>query len=80
MDRGAWRATVHRIAKSWTQLSTCAQGCFILLSSRNEHNIVKQLHTNKKILKEIKIQKQHVLLTFSFPEDCSQLLVSTPDL
>ena len=20
MDRGAWRATVHRIAKSWTQL------------------------------------------------------------
>ena len=21
MDRGAWRATVHRIAKSWTRLS-----------------------------------------------------------
>ena len=21
MDRGAWQATVHRIAKSWTQLS-----------------------------------------------------------
>ena len=21
MDRGTWRATVHRIAKSWTQLS-----------------------------------------------------------
>ena len=21
MDRGAWRATVHRITKSWTQLS-----------------------------------------------------------
>ena len=21
MDRGAWRATVHRVAKSWTQLS-----------------------------------------------------------
>ena len=21
MDRGAWRATVHSIAKSWTQLS-----------------------------------------------------------
>ena len=20
-DRGAWRATVHRVAKSWTQLS-----------------------------------------------------------
>ena len=22
MDRGAWRATVHRVAKSWTQLTT----------------------------------------------------------
>ena len=21
MDRGAWRATVHRVTKSWTQLS-----------------------------------------------------------
>ena len=24
MDRGAWQATVHRVAKSWTQLSTHA--------------------------------------------------------
>ena len=23
MDRGAWRATVHGVAKSWTQLSNC---------------------------------------------------------
>ena len=23
MDRGAWWATVHGVAKSWTQLSTC---------------------------------------------------------
>ena len=22
MDRGAWRATVHGVVKSWTQLST----------------------------------------------------------
>ena len=22
MDRGAWRATVHGVAKSWTRLST----------------------------------------------------------
>ena len=26
MDRGAWRATVHRVTKSWTQLSDFAQG------------------------------------------------------
>ena len=23
MDRGAWRATVHGVAKSWTRLSDC---------------------------------------------------------
>ena len=23
LDRGAWRATVHRVTQSWTQLSTC---------------------------------------------------------
>ena len=26
MDRGAWQATIHRVAKSWTQLSDWAQG------------------------------------------------------
>ena len=25
MDRGAWQATVHRVAKIWTQLSTHAK-------------------------------------------------------
>ena len=25
MDRGAWWATVHGIAKSWTQLSACVR-------------------------------------------------------
>ena len=24
MDRGAWQATVHRVAKSWTQLNNLA--------------------------------------------------------
>ena len=24
MDRGAWRATIHRVVRSWTQLSTHA--------------------------------------------------------
>ena len=31
MDRGAWQATVHGVAKSWTQLST-AQSTRVLLS------------------------------------------------
>ena len=25
MDRGAWRATIQGVTKSWTQLSTCAR-------------------------------------------------------
>ena len=27
MDRGAWQATVHRLAKSWTRLSDYAHIC-----------------------------------------------------
>ena len=27
MDRGAWRATVHRVANSWTGLSDLASTC-----------------------------------------------------
>ena len=37
MDRGAWRATVHGVAKSQTQLSNCElliQSCLIVTSSR----------------------------------------------
>ena len=26
MDRGAWWATAHRVAKSWTRLSVCTMG------------------------------------------------------
>ena len=28
MDRGAWRAIVHGVAKSWTRLNECAQAHF----------------------------------------------------
>ena len=33
MDRGAWRATVHRVAKSWTQLGDSA----CILHSKLKH-------------------------------------------
>ena len=26
MDRKAWRAVIHRVAKSWTRLSDCIEG------------------------------------------------------
>ena len=32
MDRGAWQATVHGVAKSWTQLSDQAQAQVTLQS------------------------------------------------
>ena len=34
MDRGAWWATVHGVAKSWTQLRVCTQA--YIYSSVNE--------------------------------------------
>ena len=33
MDRGAWQATVHGVAKSWTQLSMIAHTCYLHISS-----------------------------------------------
>ena len=36
MDRGAWQATVHGAAKSWTRLSTY----FILTFSKSQNNLV----------------------------------------
>ena len=32
MDRGAWRATVHGVAKSWTWLKWASQACMIIQS------------------------------------------------
>ena len=36
MDKGAWYATVHGVAKSWTELSTC---------THNKRKHSNQLHT-----------------------------------
>ena len=42
MDRGAWRATVHGVAKSWTQLSNehtqCSNGVL-----KEEEEILREL-------------------------------------
>ena len=43
MDRGAWRATVHRVAQSWTRLKQLSTHAFIhnlllICSSRNGHH------------------------------------------
>ena len=32
MDRGAWQTTVHRVAKSWTQLKRFSIHILILIS------------------------------------------------
>ena len=37
MDRGAWRATVHGVAKSWTQLSDLAQSDNLSISNDATH-------------------------------------------
>ena len=47
MARGAWWATVHRVAKEWdTTERLTLNGWFTLLCDRNQHNTVKQLSSN----------------------------------
>ena len=49
MDRGAWRATVHRVTKSWTRLKR-------LSSSSSSHTKVLKYFTNL-------VTKQHSFMT-----------------
>ena len=55
MDRGAWRATVHRVAKSWTQPSRYIQrerkGC---LNTRRQSSLCPVVWDHKNDLDEIK--------------------------
>ena len=39
MDRGTWQATVHGIAKSWTQLSTYTHKNSKLIKASNKNNV-----------------------------------------
>ena len=54
MDREAWSAVVHGVAKSWTrpsnwtELNMYTYGWFILRFYRRQQNSVKQLFFNKK--------------------------------
>ena len=38
MDRGAWRATVHGVAKSWTWMSEWAQVCVYIYQSQSPNS------------------------------------------
>ena len=63
MDRGAWRATVHRVTQSWTRLSS--QACnsrlevFTFTGRRNVTIWVshKKNHTEKNALSQNKVLK-----------------------
>ena len=37
MDRGAWRATVHEVTKSWTRLSDLAHTVLCMLRVQGWH-------------------------------------------
>ena len=48
MDREAWHAAVHGVAKSWTWLSNWAE--LNWTDDRNQlHDIVKQFSSNSKV-------------------------------
>ena len=56
MDRGAWQATVHRVAKSWTQLKQfsthlweiCYMKYHIYITALTPNS--KQTHVHKKYI------------------------------
>ena len=49
MDRGAWRATVHGVAKSWTRLTdTCTQETKIPYAPRHDQKCVLKNKTKQK--------------------------------
>ena len=65
MDRGAWWATVHRVAESnRTEGLTFTHHWLTLLRTWNEPNTVNQLHSNKHFLKK-KEKSWHVDLFLS---------------
>ena len=85
MDRGAWQATVHEVAKSWTAWMTNAFtfrymylcGRVPWLFTWNSHNIVNhQLYSNTKYFKKcFKIQEPHKwCFSFTLPKSTDQLL------
>ena len=50
MDRGAWRATVHRVTQSWTQLSMCApMGYFWFFTVINNAAVIILVYTSPGI-------------------------------
>ena len=49
VDRGAWWATVHRIIKSWTRLSTAQYTVYLINLIQWHRNILLFFHTNNLI-------------------------------
>ena len=65
MDRGAWRATVHGVAKSWTQLTKHAQThyepgpsqCFVRRGRIKNTLVLLEVRVVKKVLsKELTLE------------------------
>ena len=48
MDRGAWQATVHRVAKSWTQLKWLNMQWEISEKSASAYNLSEAWHEVSK--------------------------------
>ena len=51
MDRGAWKATVHRVAKSWTRLKRLSTHtkCTINVMRSNHPQIIPRLWSVEKL-------------------------------
>ena len=57
MDREAWRAAIHWVAKSWTRLSDCTElGQYSIFSPKeNKASLVAQLVKNPPAMQETQV-------------------------
>ena len=53
MDRGAWRATVHRVANCWTRSSDSAQHMLFMAVSQRPQRCLTLLVLNEQIVNEL---------------------------
>ena len=61
MDRGAWWATVHRVAKSLTRLSDETHADVAELGRDTRIRVMKSLHNKHKILKLLQMPDARLL-------------------
>ena len=77
MDRGAWRPTVHRVAKSWTRLNYIT---LTILTQKYTHTHTPSMAWAKQPIRSLSSDTQIRSVAQSCPTLCDPMNRSTPGL